>query len=334
VAKDVLSTARALAEAVIVAVVRDKDQGRAAAIVDALLSAGIRALEVTAPTPGCYEILRAHAGSNAVLGVGTVMDTIDLSRAKDAGARFVVSPIVDEEIIRKAREMGMVAIPGAMTPTEIVTAHRAGADFIKIFPISAVGGPKYVRLIRGPLPNVPFWVSGSVSIEEIPEYLDAGAKLLGLTTALTGDPEKIGERVARALDALKAQSSLVIVGPAGRVELDVRELSKLPESEHVDLGSMFAGRLGNAVRLRSLLERAGVPRESEVDVESGDGAFKRSTSAALLYDGGVVHHATDGVPLSRDAGGPLRLYVAGGASGCDNVKALARITVRGLSSTS
>jgi len=90
VAKDVHETARALAEAVIVAVVRAKDQGRAAAIVDALLAAGIRALEVTAPTPGCFEILRARAASSkAVLGVGTVLDRDTVLRAKEAGARFI-----------------------------------------------------------------------------------------------------------------------------------------------------------------------------------------------------------------------------------------------------
>jgi hypothetical protein len=186
-------------------------------------------------------------------------------------------------------------------------------------------------MIGGPLPDLPLWVSGSVAIEEIGEYLDAGAKLLGLTTALTADPspQQIKERVTRALAALSGQPVLLIESTGHKIELDLRAIRGLPRSEHVALDAMVPGRKGDAVRLRTLLERAGVPREAEVEVESSDGAFKRSTAAALLYEGGVVHHATDGVPLTRDAGGPLRLYVAGGGSGCDNVKALARIRVRG-----
>lgn len=328
---DLPSIARALEAAAIVAVVRDKEASRAAELVEALLAAGIRALEVTAPTPGCFDLLKKHAGSGAVLGVGTVVEPIDVSRAAGAGAQFIVAPNFDPKIIAAAHDAGLVAIPGAMTPTEIYAAHKAGAEFVKIFPVSAIGGAKFVRLLRGPLPNIPLWVSGSVAIEEIPEYLDAGVKLIGLTNALTaGDPAEIGERVARALAMKKSRTLLLIEGPAGRkIEVDSATLASLPASEHVALGELVPGRRGDAIRLRMLLERAGIPREASVEVESDDGAFKRTSPAAALYDGGLLHHATDGASLSREAGGPLRLYVAGGVSGCDNVKALARIAVRG-----
>lgn len=328
---DLPSIARALEAASIVAVVRDKEASRAEEIVGALLAAGVRALEVTAPTPGCFDLLKKHAGSGAVLGVGTVVEPIDVARAAAAGAQFIVAPNFDPAIIAAAHDAGMVAIPGAMTPTEIYAAHKAGAEFVKIFPISAIGGAKFVRLLRGPLPNIPLWVSGSVAIEEIPEYLDAGVKLIGLTNALTGgDPAQIGARVAQALSLKRSRTLLLIEGPGGRkIEVDAASLAALPAAEHVALSAMIPGRRGDAVRLRSLLERAGIPRDAELEVASEDGSFTRSSPAAALYDGGLLHHATDGAPLSREAGGPLRLYVAGGVSGCDNVKALARIAVRG-----
>jgi 2-dehydro-3-deoxyphosphogluconate aldolase/(4S)-4-hydroxy-2-oxoglutarate aldolase len=330
----VRETARALVEAVIVSVVRDSEQTRAAKVVDALFSAGIRALEVTAPTPGCFDILHAHRDKkDVVLGVGTVLDRATVTRAKEAGARFIVSPSFDPDIIAAAHEVGMVAIPGAYTPTEIVNAQRAGADFIKIFPISTAGGPKYLRLLGGPLPNLPLWVSGNVALEEIGDYLDAGAKLLGLTSALSGDPrpEVIAENVKQAFAAVtlarSARTLLLIQGTGTPLELDFDSLLAMPAGEQVRVGEVVAGRSGEGVWLRTLLARAGVPQDAEVTVESADGSFRRTTGARALYEGGIIQHQSGGLPLSRDAGGPLRLYVKGGTSNCDNVKGLARIAV-------
>lgn len=326
-------TARALVDAVLVAVVRDSEETRAAKVVETLLSAGIRALEVTAPTPGCFDILRAHRDRDVVLGVGTVLDRPTVLRAKEAGAKFIVAPSFDPDIIAAAHEVGMVAIPGAYTPTEIVGAQRAGADFIKIFPITTAGGPKYLRLIGGPLPNLPIWVSGNVMLEEIGDYLDAGAQLIGLTSALSGDPrpEVITARVQQAFEAVRAarasRTLLLIQGTGAPLELDYAALAGLPTSEQVAVGSVIEGRSGDGVWLRTLLARANVPPDAQVSVESADGAFRRTTSARALYEGGLVHHASGGAPLPRDAGGPLRLYVKGGASGCDNVKGLARIAL-------
>src|SRR5689334_22479776 len=115
-----------LADAVLVAVVRETSEARAEALVEALLEAGIRALEITATTPGCFEILKRLAGGapGSTLGAGTVLSAEDAVRAADAGVSFVVSPHTDAAVVDAAHRAGLVAIPGALTPTEIVAAHR------------------------------------------------------------------------------------------------------------------------------------------------------------------------------------------------------------------
>jgi len=109
----------------------------------------------------------------------------------------LVSPHTDPVLIEAVRKTHLVSIPGALTPTEILLARAAGADFVKIFPVSAVGGARYLRLLRAPVGGVPFWVSGTVAIEDIEEMFEAGASLIGLTSALFSDlPEALGEAAA------------------------------------------------------------------------------------------------------------------------------------------
>jgi 2-dehydro-3-deoxyphosphogluconate aldolase / (4S)-4-hydroxy-2-oxoglutarate aldolase len=329
-----------LADAVLVAVVREVSEARAQAFSEALLEGGLRALEITANTPGAFAALesldRAGASRHAVLGIGTVKTSEDVARTRAAGGAFVVSPHTDPSIIESAHRDELVAIPGALTPTEIMAARTAGADFVKIFPVSAVGGARYLRLLRAPLGGLPLWVSGSVALEEIEEMVGAGAALIGLTSALLADlPDDLA--AARTAVRARAQSALEALARAksGRPLLTIRgaegskhfALSEIRGGERARLEDLLPERRGNAVRLRSFLEVARVPPGAMVEVRSADGAFVRQVAAKTLLDGGWLHYATDGEPLPRSAGGPLRLYVIGGDSSCDNVKGLAEIAV-------
>lgn len=339
----------------IVAVLREASEARARRLAEALLDAGIGALEVTTNTPGCFEILESLArrpqggrGDPPVLGVGTVLSHEHVTRARDAGASFVVSPHVSvggahldgqTNLIEAAGAAGLVAIPGALTPTEIWTAHRAGADFVKVFPISAMGGARYIRLIRGPFPDVPLWVSGSVGLDEIEELLESGAQLLGLTSALLSDlpvaPAEMGPALSARLARAKAAAAraragrvlITIASERGTFPLTARDIAALAADAHVPLETVRPDRRGQAVRIAPILALAGVPEDATLEVLADDGQFARTVPARSLYQGGHLHHATDGHPLTRADGGPLRLYVAGGERACDNVKGVACIRV-------
>jgi 2-dehydro-3-deoxyphosphogluconate aldolase/(4S)-4-hydroxy-2-oxoglutarate aldolase len=329
----------ALFEACIVGVVREPEPSRAEQIAIGLLEGGLRAVEITANTPGCFEIVRALASRAkpplTVIGAGTIKTEEELDRAKAAGASFIVSPHTDVRLIQRARSLGLIAIPGAMTPTEILTARAAGADVVKLFPIAPLGGARFVELMRGPLPEVPFWVSGGVGFDDIESYVEAGARLIGLTSALsgglTGDVaagarERAAKAVEALVDAKEGGWRLTVRGPAAVIELGWRDLSKLPESERASLSSVISGRHGEAARVRTLLSSAGIPSDARVKVRSQDG-FERTVAAKSLYEGGFVQFASDGRRLERAQGGPLRLFIVGGAEQCDNVKALSQIEI-------
>ncbi|MCK6551179.1 molybdopterin-dependent oxidoreductase [Myxococcota bacterium] len=333
----------ALVDAAVVAIVRDSDEAQARTVAEALVEAGVRALEITAPTPGCFETLRAleratgrGTAPRVTLGVGSVRTADDVARARDAGASFVVSPHTDPRVIAAAHAADCVSIPGALTPTEVLAASAAGADVVKLFPISAVGGARYVRLVRGPIPDVRLWVSGNVALDEIEEHLEAGVTLVGLSSALTGElgadrRGTIRARVARAAEAVAAARFgrwlLFVQGEVQLMKVGARELRALPAEDHVSLEAFVPGRRGQAVRVARLLAEAGIPESADVELASTDGGFRRTVPAAALARAGLLHWATDGHPLSKADGGPLRLYVVGGAAGCDNVKSLSQISV-------
>jgi len=332
------TTLAALYEATLVGVVRARDRNVAQQTLAGLLEGGLRAIEVTATTPGCFDLIR-EAGPRAqragvVLGVGTVMTAAELQAAADAGAHFVVSPHSDPAQIAQARALGLVVIPGGFTATEIVAARAAGAHVVKVFPVSAGGGPALVRLLRGPLPNVPLWVSGDVGLDDIPGYLEAKVQLIGLTSVLQPSPDSedvladARARAGAALEALgraKAGAPLLrLVAGARRFEVGLKEIRRLPGAEHTALESVVPGRQGNAVRLRVLLRSAGLDEAQNLRITSTDG-FTRELPAQALYAGGLLHWATQGHALSRAEGGPLRLYIVGGDDQCDNVKGLCEI---------
>ncbi len=169
-----------------VAVIRMKDAAKLAETAAALRRGGVTAIEITMTVPGAVEIIREMAGRKAegtLIGAGTVLDAGTAASVIEAGADFVVSPITDLGMVQACRGAGVVAAPGAFTPTEIFAAWRAGADIVKVFPATSLG-PQFFRDVRGPLPQLRLMPTGGVTIENARDFLAAGACCVGLGTAL------------------------------------------------------------------------------------------------------------------------------------------------------
>jgi 2-dehydro-3-deoxyphosphogluconate aldolase/(4S)-4-hydroxy-2-oxoglutarate aldolase len=189
----------------------DADAGFQACL--AALEGGVGTIEVTTTVPSCFEMvrgLRATTGARFPIGVGTVWDPGAVTEAKDAGAAFVVTPVLLPEVADACREQDMLCVIGALTPTEIYQARLAGAKLVKVFPIGPVGGVEYVRALNGPMAGVPFWVSGGVEIADVRGYLELGVKVVGLTSALfpadaleRRDQDTIRERATEAAKAAR-----------------------------------------------------------------------------------------------------------------------------------
>jgi 2-dehydro-3-deoxyphosphogluconate aldolase/(4S)-4-hydroxy-2-oxoglutarate aldolase len=188
-------TVAALEACGVVAVIRLKDASALGAVVDALAAGGVRALEVTMTVPGAIELIREIAPSlppDIVLGAGTVLDAETAQAAVEAGARYVVSPVFREEVLRVCHRFDVAALPGCFTPTEILGAWEAGADIVKVFPATALG-PGYFRDLRGPFPELRLMPTGGVSLANAGEWIRAGAVAIGVGTALV-DAEAVAAR--------------------------------------------------------------------------------------------------------------------------------------------
>jgi len=161
----------------LVAIIRLRHEAPLARVAEALIAGGIRTLEFTLTSPGAVPAItacRARFGDDVIVGAGTVLDAEEARRCLDAGAQFLVSPGFDPTVVALARERGALAMPGALTPTEIVTAWRAGADVVKVFPARAFG-PRYIADLLAPLPRVPLMPTGGVDETNAADYLRAGA---------------------------------------------------------------------------------------------------------------------------------------------------------------
>ncbi|HET9086249.1 MAG TPA: bifunctional 4-hydroxy-2-oxoglutarate aldolase/2-dehydro-3-deoxy-phosphogluconate aldolase, partial [Acidobacteriaceae bacterium] len=153
----------------------------------AILAGGVTVLEVTMTVPGAIQVMQQladHHGEKLLIGAGTVLDAETARSCLLAGAQFIVSPALDVRTIELCRRYSAPVIPGALTPTEIVTAWQAGADVVKVFPCSAVGGAKYLKALQGPLPQIPLIPTGGVSLSTAAEFLAAGAFALGVGSDL------------------------------------------------------------------------------------------------------------------------------------------------------
>lgn len=191
----------------LVPVLRAQSAADAIQLADAITAGGVTVVEVTMTVPGAIEVirqLREHSDGRILVGAGTVLDPETARACMLAGAQFIVSPALNLKTIEVCRHDGIAVIPGALTPTEIVTAWEAGADVVKVFPCSAVGGPKYLKAMKAPLPQIELIPTGGVSLATAAEFLAAGAFALGVGGDLV-DNEAIarGEIAAVTRNAAK-----------------------------------------------------------------------------------------------------------------------------------
>ena len=171
-----------------VAIVRAGTPDAALQMAEACIAGGITALEVAFTTPdtvGVLKALRQRHGADVMLGAGTVLDPETARHAILAGAQFIISPSVNVETIKIAQRYQVLAMPGAMTPTEIGLALDAGADIIKVFP-AEVFGPSYIKALKAPLPQAPLMPTGGVTVENLADWFASGATAVGIGSSLTG----------------------------------------------------------------------------------------------------------------------------------------------------
>ena len=170
----------------VVAVIRLRDPGKLRAVVDALADGGVRVLEVTMTVPGAIDLIRQLAPSlpqGFLLGAGTVTDADTARAVIDAGATFVVGPVFRRDVIAMCHERDVPALPGCFSPTEILDAHEAGADIVKVFPATMLG-PQFIRDVRAPMPQLKLMPTGGVTLDNAGDWIRAGAVAVGVGSAL------------------------------------------------------------------------------------------------------------------------------------------------------
>jgi len=204
-------TLRRILDGGIVAVVRSESSESLVKVVQALAEGGVTAAEITFTVPDAIEVIRQvrkEVGDAVVLGAGTVLDPETARAALLAGAEYIVAPTVNLEVIKLCRRYDKVIMPGAFTPTEVVAAWEAGADVVKVFPAD-IGGPPFLKALRGPLPQVRLMPTGGVDLTTAEQFLKAGACCLGVGSALV-DPKLIAaNQFDRIRDLAGQYSSLV-----------------------------------------------------------------------------------------------------------------------------
>lgn len=190
----------------VIAVLRAREAKGLTQVTRALHDGGVCALEITLTTPGAVAGIAelAHAGEGVLVGAGTVLDAAAARSVVDAGARFVVSPVLEPDVMRVCRDHNVPCIPGAFTPTEILQAWRAGAALVKLFPAAAVG-PAFVRDVLAPLPFLRIVPSGGVTLDSVGDWIRAGAAAVSLGSALLHGPTaELTTRARAVVTAVRA----------------------------------------------------------------------------------------------------------------------------------
>lgn len=201
------SVSAAVVSSGIVAILRAPTADYFAAIAEVLAENGVTAIEVTLTSRGALEALaglRRQLPASVAVGAGTVLTAADAKAAVDAGAEFLVSPVLDVDLIAAS---DVPFIPGTTTPTEMWAAHQAGAPLVKLFPAASLG-PDFLRNVRGPLPQINVMTTGGIKIEDIADWLFAGAKAVGLGGPLVGDAVVGGSLKSLAARARHAVSAV------------------------------------------------------------------------------------------------------------------------------
>jgi 2-dehydro-3-deoxyphosphogluconate aldolase/(4S)-4-hydroxy-2-oxoglutarate aldolase len=196
----------------LIPVLRARNAAQAHAIVKAMIAGGVTVVEVTMTVPGAIDVLKElkkEYGSQLLLGSGTVTTGDEAEATIDAGAEFVVSPSFHPDVVERTKRLGKLSVPGSLTPTEVVTAWRAGADYVKIFPCSAMGGASYLKALLAPFPHIKLIPTGGVTLQTAESFLRAGARALGVGSDLVnlaavdaGKPETITETAREYLKIL------------------------------------------------------------------------------------------------------------------------------------
>lgn len=192
----------------VLAVIRANSVTEAYDLAQACIDGGLKLIEITFSFPKSDKVITKLSKQKGIqVGAGTVLNLNMAKNAINSGAKFIVSPHTDKEIIIYAKSKRLPVVSGALTPSEIVNAWNIGADFVKIFPVKYLGGPSYVKAIKDPLPFVNVLVTGGVTIENFTEYLTAGASLVGISSDLIGgerlfDLKKINKKAREIVDRL------------------------------------------------------------------------------------------------------------------------------------
>jgi 2-dehydro-3-deoxyphosphogluconate aldolase/(4S)-4-hydroxy-2-oxoglutarate aldolase len=196
----------------LIPVLRARDAAQAHAIVKAMIAGGVTVVEVTMTVPGAIDLLKelkSEYSTKLLLGSGTVTTAKQAEATIEAGAEFVVSPSFHPAVVAKTHALGKLSIPGALTPTEVITAWEAGADYVKVFPCSAVGGASYLKALLAPFPQLKLIPTGGVTLGTAEGFIRAGARALGVGSDLVnlaavdaGTPETITETARAYLKVL------------------------------------------------------------------------------------------------------------------------------------
>ena len=174
---------KTLTDGGLVPIVRANSSDEALKVVEAIRAAGVSTVEITMTVPGAIKLLETLSstlGEKVLLGAGTVLDPETARLAILAGAEFLISPALNPKVIEMTRRYGKVSIPAGLTPTEILAAWEAGADFVKVFPCGTVGGPDYIRALKAPFPQIEMIPTGGVSLENAADFLKAGAAAIAV----------------------------------------------------------------------------------------------------------------------------------------------------------
>lgn len=184
----------------LIVIVRGLEKEKMIPLAEAMYEGGIRLIEVTYAANGsipdevtaeCIRSIREHFGEDMLVGAGTVLTEKQVEMTKAAGGSFIISPNVNEGVIKKTKELGMVSMPGALTPTEIENAHEAGADFVKVFPVSTLG-PEYLKAVCAPLSHIKLLAVGGVDHHNLKDYLKVGVCGFGMASNIV-DKKAVAE---------------------------------------------------------------------------------------------------------------------------------------------
>ena len=209
--KEVISR---VVECGIIPIVRTPTADDARAVIEAIAEGGISTIEITMTIPGAVELINELSRAGQILvGAGTVLNAEMARECIGAGARFIISPGTDFEIIDYCSQVDILVMPGALTPTEIINAWDAGADFVKVFPIAAVGGAKYLKLVKGPLPHIKIIPTGGVDQTMAGELIKAGAEAVGVGSDLA---DASAAREGRASDITAAARKYLSIAAEAR----------------------------------------------------------------------------------------------------------------------